>query len=79
MGLIAIIYYAEVNLICIILLALFSVQMRYHSDRSSAENRVFSLMLWVTMVLCAADMAAGICRGREFPAEVIYPTNGLIS
>lgn len=78
-GLIAIIYYAEVNLICIILLALFSMQMRYRSDRSSAENRVFSLMLWVTMVLCASDMVAGICRGRFFPgARTVIAVSNLL-
>ena len=64
---ITIIYYAEVNLICIFMLALFAWQRRFRSDRASTDNRVFSLMLWVSVLLCAADMVAGICRGRFFP------------
>lgn len=64
---ITIIYYAEVNLICIFMLALFAWQRRFRSDHASTDNRVFSLMLWVSVLLCAADMVADICRGRFFP------------
>lgn len=63
---ITIAYYVEVNLICIFMLALFARQRRFRSDYASADNRVFSLMLWVSVLLCAADMVAGICRGRFF-------------
>ncbi len=49
------------------MLALFARQRRFHSDHASTDNRVFSLMLWVSVLLCAADMVAGICRGRFFP------------
>lgn len=64
---ITIVYYAEVNLICISILALFARQRRFRSDRSSADNRVFSLMLAVSILLCASDMIAGIARGHSFP------------
>lgn len=60
------IYYTEVNLICIIILLLFTHQMRYKSDKFSSENRIFNLMLWTTVVMCASDMIAGICRGQFF-------------
>ena len=66
---ITIVYYAEVNMICIFMLALFAWQRRFRSDHASTDNRVFrvfSLMLWVSVLLCAADMVAGICRGRFF-------------
>lgn len=76
---IAAVYYVEVNLICILLLVLFSVQMRYRSDRASEENRAFSLMLWVTMLLCTVDMIAGVCRGRHFPgAGVLVSVSNLL-
>lgn len=73
------IYYAEVNLICIFILALFARQRRFRSDRSSADNRVFSLMLWVSILLCASDMIAGIARGHSFPGArtVIVVSNML--
>ncbi len=63
---ITVVYYVEVNFICIFMLALVARQRYFRSDRSSADNRVFSLMLWVSILLCVSDMVAGICRGRFF-------------
>lgn len=60
------IYYSEINLICIVILHLFIKQMHYKSDRFSSENRTFSLLLLATIIMCVADMAAGICRGQSF-------------
>lgn len=61
-----ILYYCEVNAICIVILLLFASQIRYKSDRHSSANRLFSLLLWTTVVLCLSDMVAGICRGQAF-------------
>lgn len=61
-----ILYYCEVNAICVVILLLFADQMRYKSDRRSSANRLFSLLLWTTVILCLSDMVAGICRGQSF-------------
>lgn len=74
-----IIYYSEVNLICIIVLLLLANQMRYKSDQFSSENRTFSLILWTTIITCASDMVAGICRGQFFSgARMIIEISNLI-
>ena len=62
----AIIYYTEINLICIIILLLFAYQLRYKSDKFSSENRIFNMMLWTTVVMCASDIIAVIFRGQLF-------------
>lgn len=61
-----VIYYVEVNVICMIILFLFGHQMSYKSDQLSSGNRTFRLLLWTVMLLCASDMAAGIFRGKLF-------------
>lgn len=61
-----IIYYCEINLVCIIILLLFTNQMRYKSDHFSVDNRILRMMLWTTVLMCISDMVAGICRGQLF-------------
>ena len=61
-----IIYYSEINLICIILLFIFKRQMRYNGGQLSADSRIFGMILWATGIMCASDMVAGICRGQLF-------------
>ncbi|MGN1099645.1 MAG: hypothetical protein ACI4S9_04825, partial [Christensenellales bacterium] len=83
-----VIYYTEVNLICIIILLLFSNQMRYKSRHLSADDRIFKVLLWTTVIMCFSDMLAGICRGRfftgarfliEFSNLVYYETLSAVS
>lgn len=61
-----VIYYSEINLICITLLFIFTRQIRYKSGQLSADSRIFSMILWATGIMCASDMVAGICRGQFF-------------
>lgn len=73
------VYYIEINLLCIIFLLLFTRQRRYQSGRLSADSRIFGLMLWSTVILCASDMVAGLCRGQLFPgARVLVELSNLI-
>ena len=74
-----IIYYSEINLICIIVLLLFTNQMHYKRDQFSSETRTFYLILWTTIIMCASDMMAGICRGQFFRgARAIIEISNLI-
>lgn len=61
-----IIYYCEINLLCIIILILFTNQLHHKSGQLSAENRVFILLIWATILLCVSDIVAGVCRGQVF-------------
>lgn len=61
------IYYVEVNLICIVFLAVFLRQMRENGSDFSADQSVLRQLIWVTMLFCLSDMAAGTLRGRMFP------------
>lgn len=79
MNIMNIIYYSEINLICIIVLLLFTNQMHYKSDQFSSENRIFYLILQMTIIVCASDMVAGICRGQFFRgARMIIEISNLI-
>lgn len=60
------VYYIEVNLICIIVLLLLRNQLRRNSENHSTCSNIFSLLLWSTVVLCVSDMLAGIFRGQVF-------------
>lgn len=61
-----IIYYSEINLICIVILLLFTHQIRYKSDQFSSDNRTLHMILRTTIIMCISDMAAGIFRGQLF-------------
>lgn len=61
-----IIYYVEINLICIVILLLLRNQLQRKSDKYSAEMIVLKQIIMVTIILCASDMVAGIFRGKIF-------------
>lgn len=61
-----VIYYVEVNLICIVILLLFGNQFRHKTERFSTSRMVFTWLLWATIILCVADMVAGLSRGQDF-------------
>lgn len=74
-----IIYYTEVNLICIVILLLLMRQLSSSSGRYSTANRVFNFLLWTTVLLCMSDMAAGILRGQVFRgAKALIELSNLI-
>lgn len=74
-----IIYYSEINLICIIILILFMSQMRYKGGQLSTDSRIFNLILWTTVVMCISDMVAGICRGQFFTgARVLIEGSNMV-
>lgn len=74
-----VVYYSEVNLICITILLLFTHQICYKSGQLSADSRIFSLILWTTVIMCASDMVAGLCRGQFFMgARVLIEISNLI-
>ncbi len=60
------VYYIEINSICIVLMLLLKEQMRRQRNNLSTQKIVFNRLLWATMILCLADMVAGICRGQFF-------------
>ena len=74
-----IIYYCEINLICILVLLLFTNQLHYKSDQFSSENNIFHYMLRTTVIMCISDMISGICRGQVFVgARMVIEISNLI-
>lgn len=74
-----IIYYIEINLVCIIILLLFQSQQRYKAEQFSNIRMVFSQIIWATIILCFADMISGSIKGYVFPtASVILEIFNLI-
>lgn len=74
-----IIYYTETNLICIIILAMLKIRIYQKSDQHSTVNKVYDYLICATVLMCAADMIAGICRGqRFFGARAIIELSNLI-
>ncbi|MDD6340917.1 MAG: GGDEF domain-containing protein [Eubacteriales bacterium] len=63
---VSVIYYCEVNLICIIILLAIKYHTLFKNNRSLSEDRTFDLLIWSTVILCVSDMFAGILRGRSF-------------
>ena len=61
-----IIYYVEVNFICILLLLLFGNIFLRKLKQQSSENILFNCMLFTAIVFCVSDMIAGIFRGQMF-------------
>ncbi|MGL4362705.1 MAG: diguanylate cyclase domain-containing protein [Cellulosilyticaceae bacterium] len=60
------VYYIQINLICVLILILFRNQIGPRSKRLTTENRIFSLIINTTVLLCVADMIAGIYRGQFY-------------
>lgn len=74
-----ILYYSEVDVICIVIMLLFKKHMRQRKDRLSTENRTFNQMMNVTVVMCFADMIAGMARGRFFTgARVVIAVSNML-
>lgn len=59
-----IIYYVEINLVCIIILLLFRRQMHYKSERFSTAEMILNQLIWVTVLFCIADMVTGVFHGQ---------------
>lgn len=73
-----IIYYVEINLICIILLLLIKYSFHRKSEAFSAEMIVFNKLIWSAIFLCLSDMVAGIFRGLFFyGARIIIEVSNL--
>lgn len=60
------IYYIEINVVCVIVLMLFITQTRQNFERFSTANKIFGHLTRITVLMCVADMIAGICRGKAF-------------
>ncbi|MDO4572697.1 MAG: GGDEF domain-containing protein [Clostridia bacterium] len=74
-----VIYYVELNLICIVVLFLCREQLRFRYERYSADKRVFDRLIWTSILLCTSEMVAGACRGQSFPgARAILEISNLI-
>ncbi len=63
----SVIYYTEINLLCIVILFLVRSQLRRHkTGMYSTDRMVFYWLMCAAIVLCASDLIAGVCRGRDF-------------
>ena len=67
-----IIYYIEVNLICIIILLLLNSRLCFKSEQRSTEKKVFHLLVTTTIIFCVADLVAGVLRGQFFAGARIW-------
>jgi diguanylate cyclase (GGDEF)-like protein len=63
-----VIYYVEVNLLCIIILLMIRFSQATKRNRLSADMITFNRLIAVTIVMCASEMVSGILRGKMFPA-----------
>ena len=62
-----VIYYTEINLLCIVILFLIRSQLHRHkTGLYSTARMIFNWLLWAAVLLCASDLVAGVCRGRGF-------------
>lgn len=61
-----IIYYVEVNLICIFLLMLFGNLLFHKLKDQSSARIIFDCIIIFAIIFCLCDMIAGIFRGRMF-------------
>lgn len=61
-----IIYYVEVNLICIFLLLLFGNLLFHKIREQSSARMIFDCIMITAVFFCLSDMIAGIFRGRMF-------------
>ncbi len=74
-----IIYYVELNLVCIIILMMFRGLANNRLQQLSQSGRSFDLLIWFTVILCFADMVAGICRGQLFQgARILIEISNLL-
>ena len=61
-----VIYYVEVNLICIVLLLLFGNLFFRSIEQQSSVRIIMDCIMIATVLFCICDMLAGIFRGRMF-------------
>ncbi|MDD3219692.1 MAG: GGDEF domain-containing protein [Lachnospiraceae bacterium] len=74
-----IIYYVEINLICIIILFLFYNQIQNKYMQQSEAELVLRHLIITAIVFCLSDMIAGIFRGQLFSgARIIIEFSNLI-
>lgn len=73
------IYYVEINFTCIALLIFLRLQAGRRYNGLSTRKIIFTRLLQSAIVLCVADMVAGICRGQVFPgAKVLIEISNLL-
>ncbi len=70
------VYYVEVNLICIVVLALMLGSLPGRRSESM-RGRYYKYLLILTILLCAADLFSGLFRGAVFPGatEILWISN----
>ncbi|MDD4397080.1 MAG: diguanylate cyclase [Sphaerochaetaceae bacterium] len=74
-----VIYYVEVNLLCIIILLMLRFSQASNRNKLSADMILFNWLIVVTIVMCASEMVSGVLRGKVFPtARAILGTSNLI-
>ncbi len=61
-----IVYYLEVNIICIILLFFLKRFIFDKIEKKSSDVILFNNMILATEILCLCDLIAGIFRGKIF-------------
>lgn len=61
------VYYIEVNLICIIILILFTKQLKNKYMQMSEAELVLQQIIISTIIFCCSDLIAGVFRGQMFP------------
>ncbi len=62
----SVIYYIEINIICIIILSLVGYQVFKKTKQKSTYNIVFNWLIFFAIIMCICDMIAGIFRGKLF-------------
>lgn len=62
----SIIYYIEINAICIIILLLICSQVQQRRGQGSTDDGIFFWMLLASIILCISDMFSGVLRGMMF-------------
>lgn len=60
------IYYTEVNAICVIILLLFLSHLRRHSERFSTNRIIFNQLIVTAILLCLSDITACFVSGKSF-------------
>lgn len=72
------VYYIEVNLICIVVLALLLGSLPGRKSESK-RSKYYKIMLVLTMILCASDLFSGLFRGAKFPGAgvILWISNGV--
>jgi len=59
-----IIYYIEINVICILVLGIIYISVA--SIKESRKAKIFGTMLFLSIIFCVTDLLAGVFRGATF-------------